>query len=443
MFRYSRGARRIAPATATPHPVPTPPIASRIPLPAALRSPAFRRFWAGNGFLFFARVMDVAVISWFIVQLTDSPFLVALVAVVRMAPMAFAGPTAGIIADRFNPITVMRLSRAVMIATHLAMASIIAIGSLDLWQLYFIVGFGGAAWTFDMAARRSLTPELVDRQSLSNAIALEVLMFTGMLMLGPIVAGSLLPYINTAAFFVGFAVLIAISTFALSGVADNVEPCERTRTSYLQSLADGFSVVRGNPAIAGALLVAAVSEGFAFSFIPLLPVFATDILGAGSTGLGLLLAAEGIGAITASLAVAIMSRREIAYGRLMLAGSGAAMLLGFGLAASPWYGLTFALLVGLGAAGALFFIMQTNVILTLTPREVRGRLIGLQMLVIGSFPLGALIVGSLASLISPQAAVMIMSTIGLVLLIAIASMFRVVWRGAGDGVEVSEGQAAG
>ncbi len=429
MFRYSRGSRRIAPSTATPPSVVTPGPTSRIPLPAALRAPAFRKFWAGNGFLFFARVMDVAVISWLIIQLTDSPFLVALVAVVRMAPMAFAGPSAGIIADRFNPITVMRLSRAVMIATHLFMASLIAIGSLDLWQLYFIVGFGGAAWTFDMAARRSLTPELVNRQLLSNAIALEVLMFTGMLMLGPIVAGSLVPHVSTAAFFAGFAVLIAISTFALSGVADNVEPYERPRTSYRQSLADGFSVVRGNPAIAGALLVAAASEGFAFSFIPLLPVFATDILGAGASGLGLMLAAEGFGAIAASLAVALMSRRDIAYGRLMLSGAGGSMLLGFGLAVSPWYGLTFALLVALGGTGALFFIMQSNVILTLTPRETRGRLIGLQMLVIGMFPLGALIVGTLASLLSPQTAVMIMSTIGIILLTVIASRFRVIWRG--------------
>ncbi|MCH8222651.1 MAG: MFS transporter, partial [Chloroflexi bacterium] len=150
MFRYRRGARPFGPATATPPYVSRSPIASRIPFPAALRAPEFRKFWAGNGFLFFARVMDVAVISWFIVQLTDSPFLVALVAVARMAPMAVAGPTAGIMADRFNQITVMRISRAVMIATHLAMAGLIAVGSLDLWQLYFIVTFGGEAWTFDM-----------------------------------------------------------------------------------------------------------------------------------------------------------------------------------------------------------------------------------------------------------------------------------------------------
>ena len=75
--------------------------------------------------------------------------------------------------------------------------------------------------------------------------------------------------------------------------------------------------------------------------------------------------------------------------------------------------------------------MQSNVILTLTPRETRGRLIGLQMLVIGMFPLGALIVGILASLLSPQAAVMIMSAVGIVLLSVIAIVFRVIWRGPG------------
>ncbi len=428
MFRYSRGARPTTAATATPPRVLTPGLVGRVPLPAALRAPEFRRCWTGNGFLFFARWMDVAVISWLIVQFTDSPFLVALVAVVRMAPMPFAGPTAGIIADRFNQITVMRVSRLIMIAVNIAMATLIALGALDLWQLYLIVVAGGAAWTFDMAARKSLTPELVDRGLLSNAIALEVLVMTGMLMLGPIIAGALVPHIHTAAFFVGFAALIAISTAALTGVADNVVPCERPRTSYRRSLADGISVVRGNPAIAGALLVAAASEGFAFSFIPLVPVFATDILGAGSTGLGLMLAAEGFGAVAASLTVALMNRRDIAFGRLMLTGSILSMLLGFGLAASPWYGLTLALLVALGGTGSLFFIMQSNVILSLTPRETRGRLIGLQMLVIGMFPVGALIVGGLASLITPQAAVAIMSAIGIALLTVIAIVFRALWR---------------
>ena len=145
--------------------------------------------------------------------------------------------------------------------------------------------------------------------------------------------------------------------------------------------------------------------------------------------------------IAASLTVALMTRRDTHYGRLMLAGSGVAMLLGFGLAVSPWYGLTFALLVGLGGAGSLFFIMQSNVILTLTPRETRGRLIGLQMLVIGMFPVGALIVGTLASLISPQAAIMIMSATGLILLIVIATVFRVIWRRAPQNAEASEIQA--
>jgi MFS family permease len=221
-----------------------------------------------------------------------------------------------------------------------------------------------------------------------------------------------------------------------------VEPCERPRTSYRQSLADGISVVRANPAIAGALLVSTATEGFAFSFIPLVPVFATDILDVGATGLGLMLAAEGFGAIGASLAVAMISRR-VAYGRLMLAGSILSLLLGFGLAASPWYGLTFVLLVALGGAGWFYHIMQSSVILSMAPREMRGRLIGLQMLVIGMFPLGALTVGALASLLSPQAAVMIMSTIGIVMLSVIASRFRVIWRGPASSDTVPEPQTAG
>jgi MFS family permease len=112
----------------------------------------------------------------------------------------------------------------------------------------------------------------------------------------------------------------------------------------------------------------------------------------------------------------------------MLVGSGASMLIGFDLVASQWFGLTFLLLTALGSTGATFFIMQTNLILSLTPRESRGRLVGLQMLVIGMFPIGSLLVGALASWTSPQLAVSVMSTVGLVLLLLIGIAYPVLWR---------------
>ena len=435
MFGWRRNGGRV-PFTATPIsgiagiPRPDAPRSGfRIPAPASLAIPAYRKLSVGSAFLFLARWMDIAIISWLIVQMTDSPFLVALVMVIRLAPISILGPLAGVLADRVDRVLVMRSSRLFMVAVQIGIAITVATGELTLWQLYVVVGIAGIAWTFDMAARRSLTPDLVDGQLLINAIAVEMVIMTGTLMAGPIFVGSLAPYVPTEAFFLISAVLIGVSAIQIGGVGDGIEARSRLAMSFRQSLAEGFAVVRRNPPIAGALLVAAATEGFAFTAIPLVPLIAKNSLNVGPGGLGFLLSAEGIGSIIASLAVAIASRGFSAYGRLMLFGSGVSMLISSGLIASQWFPVTFALLIALGAAGATFFMMQTNLILSLTPRASRGRLVGLQMLVIGMFPVGSLLVGALASWTSPQLAVSIMSTIGLALLLIIGAAFPVLWRG--------------
>jgi MFS family permease len=372
--------------------------------------------------------MDAAVMAWIIIGFTDSPFLVALTFVARMAPMAFTGPFAGILADRMNRATVMRIARTVMIVNYLAMATLLATDVLTLWHLYAIIVIGGTAWTFDMAARRAMTPDLVDSPLLANAIALDVMVFTFSLMLGPIVAGAVLPFVSSAGIFAMLALFVAASLFIIQGVDSDVEPTRRPTSNFMALLTDGFVFVRAHPPLAGALLVAAASDGFAFSFIPLVPIFATDILDVSATRLGILFSAEGFGAIAASLAVAVLSQRTSNFGRLMLFGACGAMLTGFALAFSPWYGLTFVLLVVLGAMGSLFFMMQSNLIFGITPKESRGRIVGIQMLVMGMFPAGSLLVGILASVFSPQMAVATMSAIGAILLIATTIAFPVLWK---------------
>jgi len=425
MLRQGRATlHRERTATTTPSPV----RASRPPLLPALRVPNYRKFLVGNGVHFLARIMDAAVMAWIILGFTDSPFLVALTFVARMAPMAFAGPFAGILADRMSRASVMRIARTVMIVNYLAMAALLATDFLSLWHLYTVIVIGGTAWTFDMAARRAMTPDLVDSRLLANAIALDVMVFTFMLMLGPIVAGALLPYVSSAGIFAMLALFVAASLVIIQGVDSDVEPTRRPTSNFMALLTDGFAFVRAHPPVAAALLVAVASEGFAFSFIPLVPIFATDILDVSATKLGILFSAEGFGAIAASLAVAILSQRTFNFGRLMLFGSGGAMLTGFALAFSPWYGLTFALLVVLGALGSLFFMMQSNLIFSLTPKESRGRIVGLQMLVIGTFPVGSLLVGILASLFSPQMAVATMSAIGAIFLVIVTVAFPVLLR---------------
>jgi MFS family permease len=197
--------------------------------------------------------VDIAIISWLIVQMTDSPFLVALVMVIRLAPISLLGPLAGVLADRVDRVLVMRTSRGFMVAVQIAIALTVATGDLALWQLYLVVGIAGIAWTFDMAARRSLTPDLVDSPLLISAIAVEMLIMTGTLMTGPIIVGSLAPYLPLEAFFLTSAALIAVSAIQIGGVENGVGSRSRPGVTFRRSLAAGFAVVWNNPPIAGAL----------------------------------------------------------------------------------------------------------------------------------------------------------------------------------------------
>jgi len=390
----------------------------RLPVPPALRVASYRRLWTGSAIAFLARWMDIAVLSWVVVQMTDSPFLVSLVSFMRIVPFLLAGPFAGLVADRFNRLLIIRVTRLCLVAIASVFAALLWTDALALWHIYALVALGGIIWTFEGAARRTLTPDLVEGRLLTNAIALDMMAFMGAQIAGSTLAGVMLPVIHADVFFLGLAVLFGISMLRLARVTSPA-PTVPDRQPFITSLTAGVRIVRSNRILLAILCMTAAAEAFAYAFYPLIPVFATDILNAGAAGLGLLLAAQGIGALVAGVAIAAAGSRIRSHGRVLILAMAVAMATGFALAGSRSLLLTFGLLALQGVFVGTYVMMQNNLIMLLTPREARGRLVGLQMLVIGAFPLGALVVGALADALSPQAAVMIMSGAGLTLLAAL------------------------
>lgn len=380
--------------------------------PSALQIADYRRFWTGSGLAFLARLMDIAVVSWVVVQITESPFLVSLVAVVRIIPFLVSGPIAGLAADRFDRLRIIKIARLCLAGSYLIFAVLIATGALQLWHLYILVAFGGVVWTFDAAARQSLTPDLVDRRILTSAIALDMMAFMGGQIAGSLLAGVLLPIIHAEVCFVLLVGLLGISIMRLSKV---ISPgaAENEREPILSSLAAGIRVVRANRMLLAVLLMNTAAEGFAYTFQPLIPVFATKILDAGASGLGLLLAGQATGALIAGSVVAVLGTRVRSPGRVMVVTMLLAVATGFGLALSHSLMLTFGLLVLQGIFVGTYLPMQTNLLMLHAPREVRGRLVGLQMLVVGAFPISSIIVGAIADAYSPQTAILVMSGIGI------------------------------
>jgi len=397
---------------------PTWPI-HRLPVPPALRVADYRRLWSGSGMTFLARWMDIAVLSWLVVQITDSPFLVSLVSFARIAPFLFAGPFAGLVADRFDRLLIIRVTRVCLAAIAGVFAALLATDALGLWHIYALVTLGGAIWAFDAAARRSLMPDLVERRLLTNAIALDMMAFMAAQIAGAALAGMMLPVIRADVFFAGLAGLLGISVLRLARVR-SPGPAEKQRQPFIASLTAGVRVVRSNRILLTILLMTAAAEGFAYAFYPLIPLFVTEVLNAGAGGLGLLLAAQGIGALVAGIAMAAAGSRIRSPGRVLVLAMMVSVATGFALAGSRSLLLTFGLLALQGVFVGTYVTMQNNLVMLLTPREARGRLIGLQMLVIGgAFPISALVVGAIANVLSPQVAVMIMSGAGLALMAAL------------------------
>ncbi len=411
-------AIRVRPHPASPVATGVARSTGRFPLPPALRIADYRWLWSGNSVALLARWIDIAVLSWVIVQVTDSAFLVSLVAFARIAPFMLAGPVAGLVADRFDRLAIVRATRLTLAVVAGVFAVLLLTDALVLWHVYALVAAGGIVWTFDSAAQRTLTPDIVDGRRLTNAIALDVMAFMGMSVAGPALAGALLPVIHADLFFVGLAVMLAMSAVILIRVA-SPGAVEGPREPFFASFAGGLRIVRSNRILLAILLMTAVAEGFAYAYIPLIPVFATDIMNAGAGGLGLLLAAQGIGALLSGAAVAAAGDRIRSHGRVMVFAMILTVATGLALAGSRTLLLSFGLLALQGVFVGTYVTMQNNIVMLLTPRCARGRLVGLQMLVIGAFPLSALAVGALADVLSPQLAVAIMAGIGLLLIAAL------------------------
>ena len=408
-----------------------------LPVPPALRVADYRRLWSGSVITLLARWMDIAILSWVVVQTTDSPFLVSLVSFARIAPFVLTGPFAGLVADRFDRLLIIRVTRASLAGIACVFAVLLATDAFALWQVYALVALGGVIWTFDAAARLSLTPDLVEGRLLTNAIALDMMAFMAAQIAGPVLAGMMLPVIHADVFFAGLAGLLGISVLMLARVR-SPGPTAQERQPFVASLTAGVRVVRSNRILLAILLMMAASEGFAYAFYPLLPVFVTDVLHAGAGGLGLLLAAQGIGALVAGVAIAAAGSRIRSQGRVLILAMMIAAAMGFALAGSRSLLLTFGLLTLQGVFVGTYATMQNNLLMLLTPREARGRLIGLQMLVVGgAFPMSALVVGAVADALSLQVAVMIMSGAGLALMAALQIVLPELrrYRKADDGDE--------
>jgi MFS family permease len=392
----------------------------RAPDLGILRQRDFLLLWASGGVGNTCRWMEMGVLGWLILELTDSPWQVALAGAARAAPMLAFGLFAGLIADRMNRWRVMLVTAAGnVLVTGGLLVSLLA-DAIQPWQVFIGAFILGCGTILDMPSRRSLIYDVVGPQKLVSAMSLETVNNTVGKFVGPLIGGLLIEFSGFEGVYVFFVVAYLLTLLLILQIrADALaSPTAGGRQPIWQSLAGGLRYALQNRTVLGVLCTTVIMNALAFSYVQLLPVVARDHLQIGPGLMGLLASADGMGTLIGALVLAALGNirqqgRVFALGALIELVS----LLAFTL--SPWYGLSFLLLMLVGMGNAGFSTMQSTIILLSAAPGMRGRAVGILGLCIGSTPLGLLELGAVAAIFGAPLAIGFNAALALVLMVPV------------------------
>ncbi len=378
----------------------------------------FRLLWLAGLFRFHSRWMETLVLGWIILEVTDSPFLVGTIGFFRMAAMPILGLPAGVMADRLNRKLIIVLTEGINVVFSIILFILVASGSIQFWQIAALTLAMGTSWMCSFPSRSSLVQDLVGSNRLTNAMSLDMSAMTFSKMLGPILAGLLLYLAGPAAATFTLAALYTIGFLLLLPVRAPQRTIEIQREPVKQLLSEGVRFVVKSPVLLAAILITVTANMFIFPFMVMIPVFARDVLQVNETLMGILAAADGLGALVGALFLA--SRRSIrGPGMIYAFGTAFAAVAVLGFAQSTSYALSLTLLLASGLSFAGFTVMQPVLMLLGAPPEMRGRSMGVNMVAVGAAPIGFLLTGAMSQAWGAPTAVTINCIAGLVCMLGI------------------------
>jgi len=362
-----------------------------------LTIPAFLRIWTIGGLIGIARWLEMLAIGIYIFDVTQSPLQVTLFTMLRMLPLALFGMFAGTIADRFSHRLVLALGLAGMTATTLVLGALALGGNLALWHIAVGAVLAGIFWSTDYPTRRNMLGVIAGRERIAAAVGLDAAANTATKAIGPAAGGALLALLGMKGVYFLGAALYGLSACLLIGVA--VAGTGRAAASFLMS----------------ALAITIIFNVWGFPYTAMIAVIGRDDLALGPTDVGLLMSAEGIGGLIATLTIAFlarpwMHRRIYVYGLALCL----TMMIAFAAVADPILAGIAVLIAGIGAG--CFAAMQSTIILLSAPPEQRGQILGLLVVCIGSGPVGFLHLGLLAHWLGAAEAVMVIAVEGMIAL---------------------------
>ena len=366
----------------------------------ALRHRNYRLFLTGQIISTVGTWMQSVAMPWLALQLTHSGLLVGLVLAIQFTPVLLGSQFGGIVADRYRKRTVLVATQAAFTIPSFALFLLSAGGHALYWEVLVAAAMSGTINLFDVPARQAFVIEMVGKQDLMNAIALNSSVFNGAAVIGPSVAGVIIGAAGVPVCFLANSVSYLAAVAALL-MMRNLPTTVRAREEqpWFDRLAGGWSYVRREPLVGLLLVSVALFSLFAMNRLTLIPLFADQVLRVGAAGFGFLMASMGLGALVGALSLAFFPRLGADPARqFWLSMIWVAALLIFSFSRS--FGPSVAALFVAGYCQISFIATANTRIQTLTPDHLRGRVMALYgQALIGVGPIGAMQAGALATLL--------------------------------------------
>ena len=353
------------------------------PVLVVLQDRNFQYLWAARWIHEVSRRMELLLLGYLVLELTDSAFQVGLISVFLNGPRPPFALVAGMLADRLDRWRILTTIHAIYLLLASCLLVLLILEMIEPWHVYVVVLAQGTAKVLDDPTRRASLFDLAGQDRIAHAMSLETMTNNGGKMLGPVLGGLLLQFYG---FTAAFMVLVAMDLVSAALVWRMRLPERSTRVVRDTAFWTGIgSVVRhsfSNKFALGVLTISLVMNGMVLPLQYFIPVIATDVLKVGPALGGLLGAADGIGAFVGAIVIA--TKRNFSFhGRYYVFGA-AIVAVGVVIVAwSPWFLVSFLVLFTAGMGQAGFSTMQSTILMLSTAPDMRGRIMGSQGLVNG------------------------------------------------------------
>jgi MFS family permease len=400
---------------------------------ASLQHSDFRALWYSICMLSAGQWIQQVTLGWLVYEMTGSPVMLGLMHTLRSSPFLFAGPIAGVAADRMDRRKLLLMMQPLVAVAALTMGILTVNGWLQVWHVFVFTLFAATIWAFNNPIRQALVPNLVPRRDMMNAIALSSAAFNIFKVVGPALGGLLIAAFGPGGnFFLEFSIWMLV-LFLFFRMRVPPTPPNARRESALANLKEGWVYIWRQPMLRTLLVASLVPPIFVVPAAQwLLPVFGKDVLHVGPAGLGMLMASGAVGAVLATAMLASLDSRLGNHGVLLVSFIGlmGASIMIFAYTTELWAAC---LILSInGFVQMVYYTVSNTMLQIIVPDQLRGRVNSIFMTQWGIGPAGTLLAGVAIEIVGPQTTLAAMGAAVVVLAVVLFWRAPSLWKYAGE-----------